>query len=86
MVDFFTANDIPGINNWQPWGQEEVFCSGKVYYVGQSLGLVVAQTRDVKSVYLALFKNGLSYLSEIFSICSSHECAKLTKKFWPLLT
>ena len=46
----------------------------------------MAQTRVVKSVYLAFFKNGLSYLSEIFSICSSQEFAKLTKKIWLLLT
>ena len=27
----------------------------------------------------------MRYLLEIFSICSSHVCANLTKKFWPLL-
>ena len=50
VVDFFTANDIPGVNNWQVFGgdiPEEIFSSGKVYYVGQSVGMVVAETREI---------------------------------------
>ena len=30
-------------------------------------------------------KYGSRYLLEIFSICSSHVCANLTKNIWPLL-
>ena len=36
-------------------------------------------------VNFELLKSGLRYLSEIFSICSSHVCANLMKKFLPLL-
>ena len=32
-----------------------------------------------------LLKSGLRYLSEIFTICSSHVCANLMKKFLALL-
>merc|ERR1719334_1594781 len=48
------ANDIPGINRWKNATalgmepvQEEIFCSGKSMYAGQSLGLVVATTREI---------------------------------------
>ena len=37
------------------------------------------------SVNQQLIKDGWRYLLEIFSICSSPDCAKLTKKFRPLL-
>ena len=37
------------------------------------------------SVNQQLIKNGWRYLLEIFNICSSPDCAKLTKKFRPLL-
>ena len=40
---------------------------------------------DNFSVIEALLKQESRYLPEIFSISSSHVCAKLTKKFWPLL-
>ena len=36
-------------------------------------------------VNFELLKSGLRYLSEIFTICSSHVCANLMKKFLPLL-
>ena len=36
-------------------------------------------------VNFELLKSGLRYLSEIFSICSSHVCANLMKKILPLL-
>ena len=34
---------------------------------------------------LNVLKSGLRYLSEIFTICSSHVCANLMKKILPLL-
>ena len=37
------------------------------------------------SVNQPLLKYESRYLLEIFSICSSHVCANLTKKFWPKL-
>ena len=36
-------------------------------------------------VNFELLKSGLRYLSEIFTICLSHVCANLMKKFLPLL-
>ena len=48
MVDFVTADDIPGENNWKPGGGavEEIFSSGHSNYAGQSVGLVLANTRE----------------------------------------
>jgi xanthine dehydrogenase/oxidase len=48
VVDFVDANDIPGVNDWKMAAvPEEIFCSGKSMYAGQSLGLVVAETREI---------------------------------------
>ena len=47
VVDFVTADDIPGVNQWNPWGApEELFLTSKSYYAGQSVGLIVAETRE----------------------------------------
>ena len=47
MVDFVSADDIPGVNSWKPYGvTEEIFSSGRSNYAGQSLGLVLADTRE----------------------------------------
>ena len=43
------------------------------------------QSQMIKSVILQLFQYESRYLLEIFSICSSHVCAKLTTKFLLLL-
>jgi len=48
VVEFVDANDIPGVNTWKNYGAvEEVFSSGKINYAGQSIGLIVAETRDI---------------------------------------
>ena len=50
VVDFVDHRDVPGINNWKPYGHnqvEEIFSSGKIHYAGQSVGLILAETRDV---------------------------------------
>jgi len=52
-VDFVEAKDVPGVNGWKfsggsfPGAQEEIFSTGKSNYAGQSLGLVVAETREI---------------------------------------
>ena len=47
VVEFVTADDVPGENNWKPAGvNEEIFSSGRSNYAGQSVGLILAQTRD----------------------------------------
>ncbi|ESO95691.1 hypothetical protein LOTGIDRAFT_231915 [Lottia gigantea] len=49
VLKFLTSKDIPqgGVNNCYPERllviEEEVFCSGKVIYAGQPLGLIVAE-------------------------------------------
>ncbi|CAB3359533.1 Hypothetical predicted protein [Cloeon dipterum] len=50
VVAFFQASDVPGSNNFAPPSMffpevEEVFCSGKVEYAGQVVGLIVATSR-----------------------------------------
>ena len=49
VVDFVYADDVPGINGWKPWGEtcEEIFSTGKIHYAGQSLGLIIAETREI---------------------------------------
>ena len=48
VVEFVDAKDIPGANGWKPYGAtEEIFSSGHVHYAGQSIGLVIAQTREL---------------------------------------
>ena len=42
-----TAADIPGVNQWNPFGSpEELFLTSKSNYAGQSVGLIVAETRE----------------------------------------
>ena len=49
MVDFVDANDVPGVNDWRHNRKipEEIFSSGKIHYAGQSVGLIVAETREI---------------------------------------
>ena len=50
VVDFVDHRDVPGLNNWKPYGHnqvEEIFSSGRIHYAGQSLGLILAETRDI---------------------------------------
>lgn len=54
VVAFYSAKDIPGINNFMPLGfkafnlvVEEVFCSDKLLYHGQPVGMVLAETFDL---------------------------------------
>ncbi|XP_058831229.1 uncharacterized protein LOC131689891 [Topomyia yanbarensis] len=49
VVDFFSAKDIPGINNFMPpeldnQDVEEILCSGQVKFHGQPVGVIVAET------------------------------------------
>ena len=42
-----TADDIPGVNQWNPFGSpEELFLTSKSFYAGQSVGLILAETRE----------------------------------------
>lgn len=50
---FYGAKDIPGLNNFMPlsfdfnFDVEEVFCSGKLLYHGQPVGILLAKTFDL---------------------------------------
>lgn len=48
VVDFITATDIPGVNNFMNSGRQhdKIFATGRSQYAGQSLGLIVAETRE----------------------------------------
>nr|CAD7570667.1 unnamed protein product [Timema californicum] len=55
VVRFLTAEDIPGKNCFTPplvflFEQEEIFCSGKVLFAGQAVGLIVAETQQVANM------------------------------------
>ena len=53
VVQFFSAKDIPGLNNFMPlcfgfnYKVEEVLCSEKLLYHGQPVGIIVADTFDL---------------------------------------
>ncbi|CAH0550009.1 unnamed protein product [Brassicogethes aeneus] len=54
VVHFFGKEDIPGKNNWTPLTAslifltpEELFCSEKVLYYDQPVGLIVAQSQSI---------------------------------------
>ncbi|CAG2057498.1 unnamed protein product, partial [Timema podura] len=55
VVRFLTAEDIPGKNSFTPalvflFETEEIFCSGKVLFAGQPVGLIVAETQQVANM------------------------------------
>lgn len=54
VVAFYSAKDIPGINNFMPLKfkdfhleVEEIFCSDKLRFHGQPVGIVLAETFDI---------------------------------------
>lgn len=53
MVAFYSAKDIPGVNNFAPlkavliFEMEEIFCSSEVKFYGQPVGVIVANTSDL---------------------------------------
>lgn len=54
VVAFYSAKDIPGLNNFMPLRLpmhnlkvEEVFCSDKLLYHGQPIGIILAETFDL---------------------------------------
>ncbi|XP_055877626.1 uncharacterized protein LOC106059685 [Biomphalaria glabrata] len=76
VVAFYSAKDIPagGVNDYLPSGSgfdfksEELFASKEIYFAGQSIGLIVAETqvqafaavKKVKATYTDLCKPVLS--------------------------
>lgn len=52
MVAFYSAKNIPGINNFMPLELgsvevEEIFCSGEVKFHSQPIGLIVAESFEL---------------------------------------
>lgn len=54
VVAFYSAKNIPGLNNFMPLRLpmhnlkiEEVFCSDKLLYHGQPIGIILAETFDL---------------------------------------
>ncbi|XP_062550715.1 uncharacterized protein LOC134215575 [Armigeres subalbatus] len=66
VVAFFSANDIPGRNDFMPlmYGvnhffpigveAEEVLCSGKIAYYGQPIGIIVAESFEIANQAISL--------------------------------
>ena len=78
MVQFLTAADIPdgGVNNFCPeagYTAEEVFCSGKVLYAGQPVGLIVAGWFFIQhSHYCELWYNDTLLVKILFQYLSHY--------------
>lgn len=60
VVAFFGPKDIPGNNNFSPknlmGGVEEIFCSEKVLFNGQPVGMIVAERYDLAQEAAKLVK------------------------------
>lgn len=54
---FIDHTCIPGRNGWVPWGEtEEIFSTGKIHYAGQSIGLILADTKELALEAVKLVK------------------------------
>lgn len=58
VVDYIGASDIPGAGQNNAMGQEQVFAVDKVEWVGQPIGLIVAETRAAAERGAQLVKVG----------------------------
>ena len=57
MKHFIDHTCVPARNSCVPWGEiEEVFSSGKIHYAGQSIGLILADTRELALEAVKLVK------------------------------
>ncbi|XP_059620522.1 xanthine dehydrogenase-like isoform X2 [Phlebotomus argentipes] len=60
VVAFFGPKDIPGNNNFSPKALmgdvEEIFCSGKILFHGQPVGMIVAERFDLANEAAKLVK------------------------------
>ncbi|XP_055607619.1 xanthine dehydrogenase-like [Uranotaenia lowii] len=61
VVAFYSAKNIPGINNVMPIDMgtpevEEIFCSGEVAFHGQPVGIIVAESFELANEVTALVK------------------------------
>ena len=81
MEAFFSSKDIPGKNTFYPSNMfgyvtaEEIFCSGKVLFNGQPVGIILADTFSLANYAASLVK--ITYeSSSTFSITI---CNKNTK-------
>lgn len=85
VIGYFDKKDIPGKNNFFPeevLGSvvEEVFCSGKVKYYHQVVGLIVAESeeiaRDAARTVLVNFEKGAKPLLTVPEILADPEKSK----------
>ncbi|XP_039280868.1 xanthine dehydrogenase/oxidase isoform X1 [Nilaparvata lugens] len=66
---FYSAKDIPGENNFQPvdWftpENEKIFCDEDVWYAGQPIGVIVADSWDLANRAARLVKVEYSHLNK----------------------
>ncbi|CAG8744209.1 11711_t:CDS:2, partial [Cetraspora pellucida] len=66
---FFSAKDVPGKNNWGIIIQDdEIFASKEVFCVGQVIGLIVAETKEIAQEAKSLVKIEYEVLPHILTI------------------
>ncbi|CAG8659138.1 915_t:CDS:10, partial [Gigaspora rosea] len=66
---FFSSKDVPGKNSWGIFIEdEEIFASKEVFYVGQIIGLIVAETKKIAQEAKDLVKIEYEELPYILTI------------------
>lgn len=72
VIGYCDINDLPnkeGANMWgTPIGKEQFFSDGEVYYVGQCIGVIVAQDRDIGAEAARLVKVEYEEMESIISV------------------
>ncbi|CAG8518867.1 9601_t:CDS:10 [Paraglomus occultum] len=69
VKSFFSAKDVPGTNIWGPVvHDEEVFASKEVHFVGQPIGLIVANTQAIAQEAARLVKIEYQELPYVLTI------------------
>ncbi|KAF6212617.1 hypothetical protein GE061_013143 [Apolygus lucorum] len=87
VVSFFSAQDIPGKNSFVTVipplmvEHEEIFCSGKVLYAGQPVGIIVATTQEmaIKAADQVVleYKNSTKPLLKIKEVLKSGDASRI---------
>lgn len=90
VVMYMDKSDIPGKNTFMPntlyVADEEVFCSGKVQYYHQPIGLIVAKSQEAALKAAELVQVKYEYSNEkplitIRDVLAGNKMDRITEKY-----